>query len=140
MATLCNDSGGRRVYNGSLAHRKVWPASRACAESNCMDISLNKVCAGGFLVRDRPDTRLVVFLHNKPNKVLRVRQTGCVHEFCQRLGLRSALRASLLYWRAIASGLVPHEDDHHLVRYSTGCVSWQNKRQLRSCLQRLRTI
>ena len=83
------------MYNGSLAHRKVWPASRACAESNCMDISLNKVRAGVFLVRDRPDTRLVVFLRNKPNKVLRVRQPGCVHEFCQRLGLRSALRASL---------------------------------------------
>ena len=45
-------------------------------------------------MRDRPDTRLV-FLRNKPIKVLRVRQPGCVHEFCQRLGLRSALRASL---------------------------------------------
>ena len=86
------------MYNGSLAHRKVWPASRACAESNCMDISLNKVRAGVFLVRDRPDTRLVVFLRNKPNKVLRVRQPGCVHEFCQRLGLRSALRASLFHY------------------------------------------
>ena len=100
MATLCNDSGGRRVYNGSLAHRKVWPASRACAESNCMNISLNKVRAGVFLVRDRPDTRLVVFLRNKPNKVLRVRQPGCVHEFCQRLGLRSALRASFFQFKS----------------------------------------
>ena len=62
---------------------------------NCIDISLNKERAGRFLVRDRPDTRHVVFLRNEPNKVLRVRQPGCVHEFCQRLSLRSALRASL---------------------------------------------
>ena len=92
------------MHTHSLAHQKVWPASWACAESNCILIILNKVCIGVFLVRDRPDTHLFVFLRNYTNKVLRVRQPGCVDEFCQRLGLRSALRASLFHWRAVASG------------------------------------
>ena len=92
------------MHTGSLAHRKLWPVSRACAESNCIHIILNEVCVGVFLVRDRPDTRLVVFLRNYPNKVLRVRQPECMHELCQRLGLRSALRASFFHWQAVASG------------------------------------
>ena len=70
MATLCNDNRGRRMHTGSLANRKVWPASRACAESNCIHIIFNKVCVGVYLVRNRPDTHLVVFLRNYPNKVV----------------------------------------------------------------------
>ena len=56
------------MYNGSLAHRKVWPASRACAESNCMDISLNKVRAGGSWCAIDLTHALLYFYVTSPTK------------------------------------------------------------------------